>query len=109
MTLPKLTAHMAMKARISKRAARAALNAFLNAVVEDTAAGGTVMFRGFGTFRVVDRAPRKGRDHSTGQPVPIPARRVLSFRPSEELRDKLRVIGIRNSLKPKGTQGTGDG
>ena len=51
MTLPKLTAHMAMKARISKRAARAALNAFLNAVVEDTAAGGTVMFRGFGTFR----------------------------------------------------------
>jgi hypothetical protein len=40
-------------------------------------------------FEVVDRKPRVGRNPRTREPVPIPPRRVVTFRPSEKL--KLRM------------------
>jgi DNA-binding protein HU-beta len=40
---------------------------------------------GFGSFSIVKRAPRLGRNPKTGEEVPIPARRVVKFRPGKKL------------------------
>src|SRR6476661_6816810 len=49
----------------------------------------TVKLSGFGLFSVRKKGQRLGRNPKTGEPAPISARRVVSFRPSVVLKDKL--------------------
>ena len=58
-----------------------------------------VMISGFGTFRVRDKRAREGRSPKTGEPAPIPARRVIVFWASQVL--KMRIV--------EGRADTGDG
>lgn len=58
----------------------------MKATLEETDSVGV---SGFGVFEVVERKPRVGRNPRTREPVPIPRRRVVTFRPSEKL--KLRM------------------
>lgn len=51
--------------------------------------GQTVKISSFGSFSVRSKNERMGRNPKTGQEVPITPRRVLSFRPSHILRDRL--------------------
>ncbi len=48
--------------------------------------GERVELRGLGVFDTVERAARTGRNPSTGEAVPVPARRAVAFRPSQGLR-----------------------
>ena len=52
-------------------------------------AGETVKISSFGTFSVRDKSARIGRNPKTGEEVPIEPRRVLVFRPSHILKDKI--------------------
>ncbi len=51
--------------------------------------GETVKISSFGTFSVRDKAQRIGRNPKTGDDVPILPRRVLVFRPSHVLKDRI--------------------
>ncbi len=51
--------------------------------------GETVKISSFGTFSVRDKAARVGRNPKTGQEVPISPRRVLTFRPSHLMKDRV--------------------
>jgi len=51
--------------------------------------GQTVKISSFGTFTVRDKGPRIGRNPKTGEEVPIEPRRVLVFRPSHILKDRM--------------------
>ncbi len=51
--------------------------------------GETVKISSFGTFTVRSKAARMGRNPKTGQDVPISPRRVLSFRPSHLMKDRV--------------------
>jgi len=51
--------------------------------------GETVKISSFGTFSVRDKAARIGRNPKTGEEVPISPRRVLTFRPSHLMRDRV--------------------
>ena len=53
--------------------------------------GETVKISSFGSFSVRSKSERIGRNPKTGQEVPITPRRVLSFRPSHILRDRLNL------------------
>lgn len=53
------------------------------------AAGETVKISSFGTFSVRDKSARMGRNPKTGHEVPILPRRVLSFRPSHLMKDRV--------------------
>jgi integration host factor subunit alpha len=53
------------------------------------ASGETVKISSFGTFSVRDKGPRVGRNPKTGEEVPIQPRRVLSFRPSHLMKDRV--------------------
>ncbi len=48
--------------------------------------GEDVKITGFGTFRVLSKSARIGRNPKTGVPAVISARRVASFRPSTDFR-----------------------
>lgn len=48
--------------------------------------GEEVKISGFGTFKILSKSARVGRNPKTGIPAVISARRVASFRPSSEFR-----------------------
>jgi integration host factor subunit alpha len=51
--------------------------------------GEQVKISSFGTFSVRDKTARIGRNPKTGEEVPINPRRVLTFRPSHLLKDRV--------------------
>lgn len=51
--------------------------------------GETVKLSSFGTFLVREKNERVGRNPKTGEEVPITPRRVLSFRPSHVLKERI--------------------
>ncbi|MBV1903182.1 MAG: integration host factor subunit alpha [Marinosulfonomonas sp.] len=51
--------------------------------------GESVKISSFGTFSVRNKAARVGRNPKTGQEVPISPRRVLTFRPSHLMKDRV--------------------
>ena len=50
---------------------------------------GTVQLVGFGTFRIVKRAQRKGRNPQTGEEIKIKASKSVSFKAGKALKEKL--------------------
>jgi len=61
----------------------------IETMAERLTAGETVGISGFGSFRVRDKGPREGRNPRTGEPAAIPARRVVTFRPSTVLKKRI--------------------
>jgi integration host factor subunit alpha len=58
--------------------------------MSDALAGGeNVKISGFGTFLLRDKAQRVGRNPKTGVEVPITPRRVMTFRASQLLKDRV--------------------
>lgn len=51
--------------------------------------GEQVKISSFGTFSIRDKAARVGRNPKTGEEVPIHPRRVLTFRPSHLMKDRV--------------------
>lgn len=51
--------------------------------------GETVKISSFGTFAVREKGARMGRNPKTGEEVPIDPRRVLVFRPSHILKERV--------------------
>lgn len=76
---------MATEGGMSKAVAKNALDAFIAAVTKAMKEGDKVALVGFGTFSVSERAARTGINPSTKQPIEIPAKRVVKFKPGAEL------------------------
>ena len=57
------------------------------------AEGENVKISGFGTFVLRDKGERVGRNPKTGVEVPIAPRRVLTFRASQTMRDRIVAAG----------------
>lgn len=51
--------------------------------------GEEVKFAGFGSFKILNKSARVGRNPKTGAPAIISARRVATFRPSNEFRARV--------------------
>lgn len=80
---------IAISAKISKVAAERGLNGMLSTMSAAMEDGERVTLVGFGSFCVVDRAPRLGRNPKTGESIPIPPRKAVKFRPGKELSKKI--------------------
>ncbi len=61
----------------------------LQHVSDALARGETVKISSFGTFSVREKNARMGRNPKTGEEVPISPRRVLSFRPSHLMKERV--------------------
>ncbi|BCX17807.1 MAG: integration host factor subunit alpha [Geminicoccaceae bacterium] len=67
----------------------------LNEIVESVVKSGTVKISSFGTFAVREKGKRVGRNPKTGEEVPIPPRKVLVFRASQVLKDRINAAAGR--------------
>ena len=81
-----IISRMAEGADITKAQADNALEGLLEAVKAGLKDGGKVAFVGFGTFSVVERKARQGRNPKTGEVIQIAESRVVKFTPSEGLK-----------------------
>ena len=69
--------------------AAALVETVIETIAERLTAGEAVGISGFGSFGVRDKGPREGRNPKTGEPAAIPARRVVTFRPSAVLKQRI--------------------
>ena len=79
MNKSELIEKVAEKSGLSKADAGKAVKAALEAVVETVAGGQPVQIVGFGTFKVVARAARQGRNPQTGKEMRIAASKLPRF------------------------------
>jgi DNA-binding protein HU-beta/integration host factor subunit alpha len=62
----------------------------LDAIVESLSRGDTVELRNFGIFKVKSRKGRTGRNPRTGEKVPVPPKRVVTFKPGLVMKKDIR-------------------
>jgi len=62
----------------------------LNEVVGNLAKGNSVKLSSFATFNVRQKGQRIGRNPKTGEEVPIEPRKVITFKASQQLKEKVR-------------------
>ncbi|NCP80441.1 MAG: integration host factor subunit alpha [Gallionella sp.] len=74
------------KVGLNKREAKDMVEAFFEEVRAKLAAGDSVKLSGFGNFQLRDKPQRPGRNPKTGEEIPITARRVVTFHPSQKLK-----------------------
>ena len=77
------------EAGFSKKEAADLVDLIFKVIKDTLARGEKVKISGFGNFSIRDKATRMGRNPQTGDAMPISARRVLTFKPSQILRDDI--------------------
>ncbi len=87
MNKTELVAAVAAEAQISKKDADKAVKAFTDVVSDELKKGGKVQLVGFGTFEVVERAAREGRNPKTGKSMKIKASKSPKFKAGKALKD----------------------
>lgn len=73
----------------SRAESLALVESILAHMSDSMAKGENVKISGFGTFLLRDKAQRIGRNPKTGVEVPITPRRVMTFRASQILKDRI--------------------
>jgi DNA-binding protein HU-beta len=87
MTKEQIVAKIAKEAGISKKAAAASLNTFVESVTGELKKGGRVPLVGFGTFEVRKTKARTGRNPQTGETLKIAAGKRPVFKAGKSLKD----------------------
>ncbi|MEM9424456.1 MAG: HU family DNA-binding protein, partial [Spirochaetota bacterium] len=82
-----LIENMAKESGLSRGNCEKALAAFQDTVINALKKDESVTLVGFGTFKVVARASRQGRNPSNGKALTIPARKVAKFVVGKTLKD----------------------
>jgi DNA-binding protein HU-beta len=89
MTKNELAEQVAERTGMAASQARQAVEATIEAVSSELAAGGEVALAGFGKFSVSHRAARQGRNPSTGQTINIAASKAAKFSSASALKKRL--------------------
>ncbi|MBQ2473471.1 MULTISPECIES: HU family DNA-binding protein [Lachnospira] len=87
MNKTELVAAIAEKAELSKKDSEKALKAFVETVSEELKKGEKIQLVGFGTFEVVERAARTGKNPQTGKSIKIPASKAPKFKAGKGLKE----------------------
>ena len=62
----------------------------IDAMIEALANGDTLELRNFGVFKVKERKARTGRNPRTGETVPVPPKKVVTFKAGLEMKEKVK-------------------
>lgn len=112
-----LIARVSEKADLSRVEAKKVVEAVLESIESALSEGTEVRLAGFGSFLVLRRAARRGRNPRTGEAISIKASNRLVFRPGNGLKDAVNFSGDhgggKNNGRPRarggGTSGGGGG
>ncbi len=65
------------------------MNGIMTTIIESLAKNERVELRGFGTFGVKHRQPKKARNPGTGEPIYLPERDAPTFKPAKYMRERV--------------------
>ncbi|MEE8387848.1 MAG: integration host factor subunit alpha [Acidiferrobacterales bacterium] len=74
---------------LNKREAKEFVELFFERIRNALSNGDQVKLSGFGNFGLRDKNARPGRNPKTGEEIPISARRVVTFRASHKLKERV--------------------
>jgi DNA-binding protein HU-beta len=74
----------------TKKAAQDAVDGVISSIIKSLKKGEDVALAGFGTFKVVKRKARKGRNPNTGEPIKIKATKAPKFTPGKALKEAVK-------------------
>ena len=74
---------------LNKREAKDFVELFFEKIRQALEEGSSVKLSGFGSFTLRDKTSRPGRNPKTGEEVAISARRVVTFRSSQKLKENV--------------------
>ena len=87
MNKQQLISEMSTKAEMTKLDTEKVLKAFIDTVTETLAKGDRIQLTGFGSFEVVERASRIGRNPQDGSTIVIPKSKAPKFKFAKNLKD----------------------
>jgi len=87
MNKTELVTAMASASGLSKKDSEKALKSFIEVVTDQLKKGDKIQLVGFGTFEVVKRAAREGRNPATGEAMKIKASKAPKFKAGKALKD----------------------
>ena len=76
---------------LNKREAKDMVELFFEEIKNALEQGIPVKISGFGRFELRDKASRPGRNPKTCEEIPITARRVVTFRPGQKLKARVKA------------------
>ncbi len=79
-----------MLSGISKKKVADYVSAFLDTIHESIGLGEDVKLKGFGTFYILDRLEKEGRNFKTGEKVIIPAHKRVKFKVCNKLKEDIK-------------------
>ncbi|MCK4618125.1 HU family DNA-binding protein [Candidatus Aerophobetes bacterium] len=87
MNKAELVEEVADQTGLTKRVSREAIDAIISAITDSLAREERVTLVGFGSFQVMQRKARRGRNPQTGKELQIPAKKVPKFKAGRGLRE----------------------
>lgn len=89
MNKAELIEHISKTVGINKTQANDALDSFTDGVISALRKGESVTLVGFGTFSIMQRSARNGRNPQTGETIKIKARKTPKFKAGKNFADKI--------------------
>ncbi|MDY7575754.1 integration host factor subunit alpha [Actimicrobium sp. CCI2.3] len=83
---------------LNKREAKDMVETFFDEIRNSLERGESVKLSGYGNFQLRDKPQRPGRNPKTGEEIPITARRVVTFHPSQKLKSMVENIDVSSPL-----------
>jgi len=88
---------------LNKREAKEFVELFFEKIRESLENGESVKLSGFGGFSVRDKKSRPGRNPKTGEEVPVTPRRVVTYKASQKVKDRIAKNNVSESDREPGT------
>eukprot|EP01107_Rhizomastix_libera_P005260 TRINITY_DN18545_c0_g1_i1.p1 TRINITY_DN18545_c0_g1~~TRINITY_DN18545_c0_g1_i1.p1 ORF type:complete len:106 (-),score=4.15 TRINITY_DN18545_c0_g1_i1:27-344(-) len=82
---------------MSKVDTEKAIKATIDSISKELAVGGSITLVGFGTFTIMERKARMGKNPRTGESIKIPAKKVAKFKPGKALSE---MVSVKKEEKP---------
>ncbi|OUW04956.1 MAG: integration host factor subunit alpha [Betaproteobacteria bacterium TMED156] len=76
---------------LNKREAKEFVDKFFDELRNALISGEEIKITGFGNFNLRNKAQRPGRNPKTGEEVEVSARKVVTFHPSQKLKEKIQI------------------
>ena len=89
LTKADMVEHLFEEVGLNKREAKDLVEMFFEEVRDALETGKNVKLSGFGNFMLRDKTQRPGRNPKTGEESPVTARRVVTFRPGQKLKQRV--------------------
>jgi integration host factor subunit beta len=87
MTKAELVEEVSRVSDLTKKHSELIVDTVFRSIVTALQRGEKIELRGFGSFRLRQREPRKGRNPKTGDKVDVPPKKVPYFKPGKELKE----------------------